>query len=209
MRAYFVRHGESEFNAQGLHQHADVPLSALGRRQAEVLAKRFREVPLGVVISSPYLRARETAEIINAEARRPLEFFEALHEMKRPSEILGRRGEDPDVVELKQRIIDNYEQGDWRHSDEETFNEFRGRATETLRRLEEREEERILAVSHGVFIKMLVAQMLFGPSVTAREFLPFYYGLKSSNTGVTVCDFKEGKWRVITWNDRTHLAHLE
>lgn len=209
MRVYFVRHGESEFNAQGLHQHADVPLSALGRRQAKFLAKRFERIPFDIIISSSYLRAKETAEIINRERGKPVEYLEMLHELKRPSEIIGRHGEDLDVVELKQRIIANYEHGDWRHSDEETYNELRDRAGAVLGHLEERREEHILAVSHGVFIKMLVAHMLFGPALTAKEFLPFYYGLKSSNTGVTICDLQEGKWRLITWNDRAHLSRLE
>lgn len=46
----------------------DVPLSALGERQAEALGRWFAELPPDeqptVVLSSPYLRAQQTAEII-------------------------------------------------------------------------------------------------------------------------------------------------
>ncbi|MDP3947198.1 MAG: histidine phosphatase family protein [bacterium] len=209
MRVYFVRHGESEFNAQGLHQHPEVPLSGLGRRQAEVLAKRFARTPIDLVLSSHYLRAKETAEIINREVAKPIEYLEDLYEMKRPTEIEGRHMEDPDVMELKQRIFDNYGQGDWRHSDEETFNEFRDRAGRVLAHLERRTEECILVVTHGMLIKMIVASMLFGPSLGAREFLPFYYGFRSSNTGITLTQYREGTWRLITWNDLAHLDNLE
>lgn len=38
MRVYFVRHGESEYNAKQLFQHGDVPLSEKGRKQAEFLS---------------------------------------------------------------------------------------------------------------------------------------------------------------------------
>ena len=55
-----VRHGQTEANARGLLQgRVDLPLSDLGRRQAEALATL---VPADArVVASPLLRARETA----------------------------------------------------------------------------------------------------------------------------------------------------
>ena len=211
MLVYFVRHGESEFNAQGLHQHPEVPLSGLGRRQAEFLAERLARVPLDVILASPYLRAKETALIINERLGKPIEYLDLLVELKRPSEIEGRLSRDPEVEAVKNLIIENYEKNDgaWRHSDEETFDEFRGRALELLRLLEGRAEKRVLAVSHGAFIKMTLAAALIGPTVAPRDFLQFYYGFKSSNTGVSIIERKEDAWRVVTWNDLAHLDRLE
>jgi broad specificity phosphatase PhoE len=72
-RLYFVRHGETDWNAarrlQGLN---DVPLNALGRRQAaqcgELLGKLFAGNGVApedfVFISSPLSRARETMDIL-------------------------------------------------------------------------------------------------------------------------------------------------
>ncbi|RPI31749.1 MAG: histidine phosphatase family protein, partial [Chloroflexota bacterium] len=65
-----LRHGESVGNANGVYQgQADFELSDLGRRQAQALAERWvaEEKTFDLVISSPLLRARQTAEII-AEA---------------------------------------------------------------------------------------------------------------------------------------------
>jgi broad specificity phosphatase PhoE len=58
---HVVRHGRTEANARGvLLGRTDPPLSDLGRRQARALAEI---VPADArVISSPLLRARETAE---------------------------------------------------------------------------------------------------------------------------------------------------
>ncbi|MBP2334643.1 histidine phosphatase family protein [Saccharothrix coeruleofusca] len=73
-----IRHGESTGNVarevaeSGGHEvidiaerDADVPLSEQGRRQAEALARWFAELPRAqwpdVVVSSPYLRALDTA----------------------------------------------------------------------------------------------------------------------------------------------------
>jgi len=83
-RLWIVRHGESAGNvardaahAAGLgridiaHRDVDVPLSALGEEQSRVLGRWFAGLPEpdrpNVVLTSPYLRARSTAELIRAE----------------------------------------------------------------------------------------------------------------------------------------------
>jgi broad specificity phosphatase PhoE len=62
-----VRHGQTAANAAGLLLgRADPPLSDLGRRQASALAAR---IPAGArVITSPLLRARETAAAFERDA---------------------------------------------------------------------------------------------------------------------------------------------
>jgi probable phosphoglycerate mutase len=63
----FLRHGESEGN-QGeiLQGQINSPLSEKGRQQAHLVAERWLQsgVCFDAVISSPLLRARQTAEII-------------------------------------------------------------------------------------------------------------------------------------------------
>ena len=49
---YFVRHGSTEGNEQGAYQQVHTPLSALGRRQAACVARRFERVPVEIVITS-------------------------------------------------------------------------------------------------------------------------------------------------------------
>jgi broad specificity phosphatase PhoE len=77
---WIVRHGESAGNVardeaeKAGHpiinlpvRDVDVPLSALGERQARALGRWFADMPReeqpNVIISSPYLRARETARL--------------------------------------------------------------------------------------------------------------------------------------------------
>jgi broad specificity phosphatase PhoE len=60
-----VRHGETEWNAQRRYQgHSNVPLSDLGRRQAECVAERLAGQNIDAVYASDLGRALETASII-------------------------------------------------------------------------------------------------------------------------------------------------
>ena len=80
-RLWVVRHGESAGNvardqadAAGLpqidiaHRDVDVPLSPLGEEQSRALGRWFAAMDPGerpeIVLSSPYVRARQTAELI-------------------------------------------------------------------------------------------------------------------------------------------------
>ena len=80
-KLWLVRHGQSQGNVArdaadeaGLHEidinvrDVDVPLSGLGFEQAEATGRWFAALPEEerpeVILSSPYLRARQTAEAI-------------------------------------------------------------------------------------------------------------------------------------------------
>src|SRR5690606_23230180 len=83
---WVVRHGQSAGNvardqaeAAGHHlidiadRDMDVPLSALGERQAEAVGEWFGQLPAdqrpNVVLCSPYVRALETARLLLAAAQ--------------------------------------------------------------------------------------------------------------------------------------------
>jgi broad specificity phosphatase PhoE len=62
---YLVRHGETDWNAEGRWQgHTDQPLNERGRMQARALAERLRGAGLAAVVSSDLLRAHQTAKIV-------------------------------------------------------------------------------------------------------------------------------------------------
>ena len=62
-----VRHGETDWNAERRWQgHADVPLNARGRAQANALAERLASEQIDAIYTSDLSRARDTAEIVGA-----------------------------------------------------------------------------------------------------------------------------------------------
>jgi phosphoserine phosphatase len=62
---FLVRPGVTEWHrARKVVGHRDVPLSAEGISQATAAANALAEIPLGDVVTSPLLRAVQTAELI-------------------------------------------------------------------------------------------------------------------------------------------------
>ncbi|MFB7307399.1 histidine phosphatase family protein [Streptomyces sp. NPDC056192] len=59
-----IRHGETEWSRSGRHtSHTDLPLTALGERQARALVPLLADRKIGLTLVSPALRARRTAEL--------------------------------------------------------------------------------------------------------------------------------------------------
>jgi probable phosphoglycerate mutase len=67
MAIFLARHGETEWNRIGRWQgKTDIPLSDVGRAQAQALAERLRDRGITEIHASDLARARETAEIVGA-----------------------------------------------------------------------------------------------------------------------------------------------
>jgi probable phosphoglycerate mutase len=61
---WLVRHGETEWSAEGRHtSRTDLPLTELGRERAAVLGKFLAGTKFAAVLRSPMLRAKETCAI--------------------------------------------------------------------------------------------------------------------------------------------------
>jgi uncharacterized phosphatase len=71
-RLYLVRHGETDWNAAGrLLSFTDEPLNERGRAQALELGTALAKVRWTRVVSSPLIRARQTAEVLLLQAHQP------------------------------------------------------------------------------------------------------------------------------------------
>ncbi len=77
---YYIRHGETSWNAEGrLQGTQDVPLNDLGRRQAvhagrvlaDLLARDGRDKASLPFVASPLIRARATMELARGELKLP------------------------------------------------------------------------------------------------------------------------------------------
>lgn len=206
---YFVRHGETESNAQNIRQGPEGHLTEQGRAQALATSQRFSRHKGGpqVIISSPYERTKETADIIARELKmKKIEYSDLLVERRNPTEIVGHWGEEVDVKHIINQMDKSYHADDLRVSDEENFVDLKERAKKLLAYIKQRREKRIIMVTHGIFLKMVASYMTCGDKLTASQYNTLSYFNPVTNAGMTICSythhwFKKDEWKIIVWND--------
>jgi broad specificity phosphatase PhoE len=205
---YFVRHGETVLNAQNIRQGSQGGLTEKGRAQALETAKRFpsQKGRPQVLISSPFERAKETAEIIGGVLDMKVKYSDLLMERRNPSEIIGHWGGEQEVRAMIDRMDKSYHADDLRISDEENFTDLKNRAKKLLSFISRRWEKRIIMVTHGIFLKMVVAYMTYGDSLTASQYNTLSYYNPVKNASMCICSythhwFKKNEWKILVWND--------
>lgn len=207
MKVYFVRHAESHNNVARVHDNPEVGLTETGMIQARTVARRFRKIPIDVIISSHYLRAEQTARLINKVAKKEIVFTELLKEVVIPSEMIGKKIDDDSVLTIRKQMREHRNDSDWHYADEENFFDVRNRAMRALEHLKRMEVESMLVVTHGTFLRMLIGVMMFGDTLEPDMHLDISHFLSTNNTGITLCEVGEsGNWKLITWNDHAHLG---
>lgn len=208
-RIYLVRHGESEGNVGTHYQRENTPLTENGRAQAAFVAERAKKLPLDAIIASTMVRAQQTAAVIAKETGLSVESSALFVERRRPKEQIGNLKESSEAIEAEAGIIKSSGLSGFRYSDEENFDDLKTRTSEALRFLENRTEESLLVVTHGVFVRNLVARAIFGEDLTGKECSAILDTFTASNTGITVLQFDATKrvpWTLLTWNDHAHLG---
>lgn len=146
-----VRHGETEWNAERRVQgRSDNPLNETGRSQVRAAAEVLRDSEWDFIVSSPLLRARQSAQILSSALGVPI---------IRVVPLLTERDYGPaeglqDGDELRALRIP----GGFRGA--ETEADVARRATAALRELvTEHPDARIIVVAHGGLIRITVNEL--------------------------------------------------
>ena len=205
---YFVRHAQSEGNEKLDHyQTPDSKLSPWGEEQAQILADRISKINVDSILSSSWPRARQTAEIIAKKNAASIQYNDLLCETKPPSIYYGKRKDDPEIIKLQHLYEQNKFNQDWRIADEENIEDRKERARKVLEFILGSPGENLLVVTHGGILRTTIAYMIFGENFTRAEYFKFVPFLQATNTGITVCTYREREgWRMLTWNDRAHFG---
>lgn len=140
---YFIRHGETDWNVKGLMQGTtDITLNDNGRAQARQARAFIADAGITRLISSPLVRAFETAQILNETLGLPLDTHTGLTERGFGIYEGRQRGDAPNV---------GGHVGDGQpHERIEAFAAVARRASDAIAQaLETYPRDRILFVSHG------------------------------------------------------------
>ena len=207
-RFYFVRHGETILNAKHIRQSAEGGLSENGRAQAERAGTYLAQFPITRIVASPYERTRETAAIINTHLHVPIQYSKLLTERRNPSEIIGKSGLDPEIERIVDEMDKAYHDDTYRFSDEENFTDLRDRARRALAMLSHQGAHDICVVTHSIFLKMLIAYLLYRKKLHAADYTKLAFFNTADNAGITICEFHPWRifsatrgWEIIAFNE--------
>jgi broad specificity phosphatase PhoE len=214
MKLVFVRHGESEGNAEGrLQGHAEFDLSEEGRSQSQRLRYRFQKEDFQPthIYSSPQRRAAETARIVASSWSVPLVYWDDLKEYDvgiftgMTWDEIGKKY--PGVRQEFQKFRDwDIVEG------AELMRSRRDRARRTIEAVAQHHanDDSVLMFTHGGILEYMVAALMG----TERT-----WGISVPNTAVFTFTLDMERWsldgdslqnpfhyRIVCFNDASHLA---
>jgi probable phosphoglycerate mutase len=159
---WFLRHGETDWNARGLSQgNVEVPLNANGIAQAHAAAALLRGRGIRSLVASPLSRAQDTAMIVAAALDLPIETDPELREVS-----FGVQEGQPMAA-----WFDDWVDGTLTPAGAEAFLELRARAAAAINRALTRAAP-VLVVAHGAVFRALRAEMGLPPNVRMANAQP-------------------------------------
>lgn len=161
-RFWFLRHGETDWNAKGLSQgNIDIPLNANGIAQAHAAAPLLVGRGIASIVASPLSRAHDTARVAAAQLGLPVHLDEGLRETS-----FGAQEGQP----MTDWFAD-WVGGAYTPPDAESFADLRARALAAVNRALEK-PGLVLIVAHGALFRALRAEMGLEPNVRTRNAWP-------------------------------------
>ncbi len=196
----FVRHGYSEANEKNIFAGiTDVPLTNIGKQQAELTAKFLSQYAIDVLYSSNLKRAMQTAQPIAEQTGLPIIPNEQLREMdlgeweELPFEAVMQHY--PTEYELWVGNVDNaYAPGG------ESIAQLRKRMVAAVEKLVTKHRGKtVCMVTHAEALRMLF------PAWTGARLADVPY---VPNSSVTVVEYEGNKVRVVLNGFAEHLGEL-
>ena len=199
-----LRHGESVGNAQARWQgQSDYPLTERGRAQARALAERWESeaVRFDLVIASPLVRARETAEIVAAALDvkvelDPIWMERDIGEMEGLTIEEVRQKPQPSYVTPYNSIGGDGE-GDW---------ELFLRAGKALHDLLRRPAGSYLIVSHGGMLNQFMHAIVGVAQHADPSGVRFHF--ENTSFARVIYYPQRHRWAIDAVNDRAHLRGI-
>jgi broad specificity phosphatase PhoE len=174
-----LRHGQTDWNIDlRLQGSTDIPLNDTGRTQARLAASSLNREDWDVIIASPLSRAKDTADIVALELGMNVVVV-------------------PELIERSFGVAEGLDHASWRKLYEshevieglESLEDLRTRTVQLLDLIaNEYSGQRVLAVSHGAFIRKVL-------NIVTKGELP-REGERLSNASLNRFMHADGSWTI-------------
>jgi broad specificity phosphatase PhoE len=202
-KIYLVRHGQTDFNLQGIVQGSgvDSSLNDSGRRQAQAFFEEYRHVAFDKIYTSVLKRTIETVQPF-LDLGIPHEKWSGLNEIS-----WGNR--EGQKITPEEDAYYHWMLNEWRTGNTslrleggESPEEVASRQLPVLHHiLNQPDEERVLVCMHGRAIRILLCQMLHYPLKSMDLF-------EHENLCLYLLHYTGTMIQVDKYNDTTHLQRL-
>ena len=191
---HFIRHGETEQNAQKVWQgHTDTPLNKKGLKQAKLLSERISS-RVTKVYSSDLKRASQTASFLSSS----LVLRDNLREIN-VGDFTGMSVKD--TYTSNHEIFQSLQNDSFQFPNGESVKEFKDRVRNELEYIfnQTEEDSETVVVTHGFFIGTAIGLTL------GFSTYPFPIG-DITNTSISTIVKRETVTQVNKFNDSIHLS---
>ncbi len=165
-----IRHGETKFNQELRYQgwSKKVPLTQQGVGQVQGRIKLIKKFDPDIIVASPFLRTRQTAEILAEATKKEVLYSKLIIDYRRSESMEGKlQSEYVGTKKYKEWLAKADSDWDFKLEDGESYNEFNNRVGEFIDILERSyDKKKILIVTHGDIIRSIIRQL------NGREFQP-------------------------------------
>lgn len=193
---FLMRHGESEANAKGVinsNINSKNPLTAPGEGQVKSSAKKLRKKNIDIIITSPFARAKQSAEIISKE----IGFKGKIIEDTRIGEMRVADWDGKTWEEYQAQFSTVQERFSKKISPAENYEDARARVAAFMYDIDAKyKDKNILIVGHGAPLDLIT---LTSKGYSISEMPDYYY----EN------DFENAEVREIDWRNLPHNEKFE
>jgi broad specificity phosphatase PhoE len=202
-KIYIIRHGQTDFNLQGIVQGSgvDSSLNAMGRAQAHAFFETYQSIPFDKIYTSALKRTTETVEEF-IRLGIPHELLSGLNEISWGSNEGQKITPEEDAY--YHTMMKQWEDGNTslRIQGGESPEEVAVRQQPVIERIfKHGQDETLLICMHGRAMRILLCQLLHYPLKSMDLF-------EHTNLCLYLLEFTGTMFRVNKYNDINHLKNV-
>src|SRR5262249_25150318 len=153
---------------------------------------RVATLAFDVLLASPYRRAHETAEVMSKVTGKTPELCALFTERVKPTSVNGKPFTDAKTDNVWRAKTHSLSTPRNRVEEDENYDDLITCVDAALALLQARAEPSLVVVTHGYFLRTMVARVLLGDALSGEAFQHFHKVAAIENTGLTVLRYHAG-----------------